>query len=657
MESVNFDIAAKKSFKSLASGGYLAFKDFLMAVRKYMSNTLGFVEIYQLYSSLCDTNGLADTQYISAMERVAKLMFIELQPEVAKQRLVSLGLPSSRATRRSCFMLTNKFSIEPVQTYLPSLRAVYVGIVNKQYDSDFNFVDISNRNISVDLENMVIFTKAFSICPDIKSEIEVADILKGCSIPELVSSEFLEFDFCGFIEFLACVANSFKSEVELWGDDREFREFADKLSRLFRSVMKIKPSKMDTSIMDPSAPLPSLISDDGAEFYSEEDFDDSEYEDDDDNDDYKERQEQQENNNENSEEASIEKDDTDNKDGDAQVDAEGVATTVKKLNLSATKKKRRENTAARRAMKNTSKLERDADDLLEELLGILPSTALLKAGTEMEPIDMSDVTPQATGENPCLLRELVEPPEVPSIDVESLIQSGFNYQNSSQYDLAVQSFMDAREEWITVTDAELPPDADVFFHNAIGSVYISQGNDYLALSEYMKSRSVGVSLPVDHPDIAVGYCGMGTSVYHLGRVDLALRCFIACRDIRDKILGVDDPDTAIAYNNVAVCLHVSGRPHEAEWFYKTAHRALEYTVGDLHPRTRLLQRNIHLVQKAKLRFKYKGPSLCVEFNRNDHEMIIPGGRFRIDAAHAPLLGGTKKKAGGKKKGGKKRKKK
>ncbi len=53
-------------------------------------------------------------------------------------------------------------------------------------------------------------------------------------------------------------------------------------------------------------------------------------------------------------------------------------------------------------------------------------------------------------------------------------------------------------------------------------------------------------------------------------IELALRCFIQARDIREERLGGDTVDTATIYNNLGCCMQLLERNIEAFTYYELA---------------------------------------------------------------------------------------
>ena len=212
------------------------------------------------------------------------------------------------------------------------------------------------------------------------------------------------------------------------------------------------------------------------------------------------------------------------------------------------------------------------------------------------------------------------------------------------------------------TNRAIPPAAQVYFLNAIGSVHESAGDDEMALACYIDAkRCAAVALPHDHPDLAIPYCGIGSVCYAVGRFKLALRCFSVAMEVRERSLGKDHPDTLAVYNNVGAALlccmtsHAGrgvsqtsrdGSLEEARFRLQNSFEGLLRELGERHPRTMTARRNC---DKAKARSHALMPAgtapLGLEI-REDKEYWKSG----HPPAHAPpTKRGKKKKGKGKKK--------
>lgn len=168
-----------------------------------------------------------------------------------------------------------------------------------------------------------------------------------------------------------------------------------------------------------------------------------------------------------------------------------------------------------------------------------------------------------SGVAPCIIKEVFFPPTAPH-EVATLIESALVYQNTAIFEMAIESYEQARELWRKELNAEfLRPEQELFFEMSLGSVYESAGKDQIALSSYIRAmhgnNSKQNKLAYNHPDEAFPYCGMGSVFYHMDEPAWALRCYLKARTIREDRLGGDTVDTATVYNNLGCCMYMLER--------------------------------------------------------------------------------------------------
>ena len=88
------------------------------------------------------------------------------------------------------------------------------------------------------------------------------------------------------------------------------------------------------------------------------------------------------------------------------------------------------------------------------------------------------------------------------------------YQNSGNFEQAVDSFEKARTHWKASGELFQQKEViDLYFYLSIGGVYESSGNDELALIEYLKALKL--KLKYNHPDKAFPFCGLGSVLYSM----------------------------------------------------------------------------------------------------------------------------------------------
>lgn len=126
----------------------------------------------------------------------------------------------------------------------------------------------------------------------------------------------------------------------------------------------------------------------------------------------------------------------------------------------------------------------------------------------------------------------------------------------------MNNYEQARKEWASIEGKDLSDGLELFFEFQRGSVYESAGRDDLALSSYLQAKSYGNKLPLNSPDRALAYAGLGLIFYNTEEWELALRSFLKAREYREKLLGIETVDTATIFNNLGCCMYVLERNQE-----------------------------------------------------------------------------------------------
>lgn len=204
------------------------------------------------------------------------------------------------------------------------------------------------------------------------------------------------------------------------------------------------------------------------------------------------------------------------------------------------------------------------------------------------------------GIGPCLIKEIFSPPSSPP-DVTTLIESVLSFQNNGVYSKALEKLDEAKKLWMDIERTTiLKVEIDLFFELTRGGIYESCEKDTLALGQYAGTKLISDRLPFNHPDRALVYCGLGSVLHHLGMPDLALRCYLMARKIRERTLGGDTVDTASSYNNIAVCFNELGRHQEAFVYFELSEAILDALLGPNHPRTLTVRQNIERVKRQSI---------------------------------------------------------
>lgn len=236
-----------------------------------------------------------------------------------------------------------------------------------------------------------------------------------------------------------------------------------------------------------------------------------------------------------------------------------------------------------------------------------------------------------SGVGPCIIKEVLFPPMAPQ-EFATLIESALVYQNTANYEMAIATLEEAREDWRDFEGVkQLRPEIELFFELSLGSVYESAGRDELALARYLSAKEI--KLVYNHPDQAFPYCGLGSVLYHMEEPKWALRAYLKAREIREERLGGDTVDTATVYNNLGCCFLTLDRNQEAHAFFELSAAIFEVELGSQHERTLTASRNIVKAKRTVLAIKPEYPALW------HFAAINP----------LPKLGKKKKKKKGKKK--------
>jgi hypothetical protein len=202
------------------------------------------------------------------------------------------------------------------------------------------------------------------------------------------------------------------------------------------------------------------------------------------------------------------------------------------------------------------------------------------------------------GVKPCLIREILLPPESPPT-VSALIESSYVYQNSNNYVMALTTLDKAKNEWLDIEHSyELKPELELFFELSKASIYESCGKDELALGQLMLAHNFSKKLQTGHPDRALVYCALGSVLSHLEQPELSGRCYLKAKELRERTIGGDTVDSATVYNNLGVCMHDLGRLQESFAYFQLSEAILHTLLGPHHPRSLTTSRNIAKMRKT-----------------------------------------------------------
>src|SRR5215472_17135898 len=86
-----------------------------------------------------------------------------------------------------------------------------------------------------------------------------------------------------------------------------------------------------------------------------------------------------------------------------------------------------------------------------------------------------------------------------------------------------------------------------------------------------------------------------------GDVPGALSLYRRALECRERLLGLEHPDTHTSMNNVAGCLFELGDPAAAVPLYQGALDGCERLLGEDHPTTQTIRRNLEIAKREAAR--------------------------------------------------------
>ena len=132
--------------------------------------------------------------------------------------------------------------------------------------------------------------------------------------------------------------------------------------------------------------------------------------------------------------------------------------------------------------------------------------------------------------------------------------------------------------------------------NNIGLVYSQQGDYDKALKWHEKALAIREKvLGLEHPNTATSYNNIAAVYDNQGNYDKALKGYEKALAIQEKVLGLEHPDTANSYNNIATVYYNQGDYDKA---LKGCERALaiqKKVLGLEHPDTAISYNNVAFV--------------------------------------------------------------
>ena len=130
----------------------------------------------------------------------------------------------------------------------------------------------------------------------------------------------------------------------------------------------------------------------------------------------------------------------------------------------------------------------------------------------------------------------------------------------------------------------------------IADLYSKIGNYHEAEKLLLKAITIRVKvLDKKHPDTAAAYNNIAVVYKNMGDYDKALEYHEKAKAIREKVLGEEHPHTATTYNNIAAVYDHMGDYDKALEYYEKSLKIKKNVLGAAHPDTATTYNNIAVV--------------------------------------------------------------
>ena len=139
-----------------------------------------------------------------------------------------------------------------------------------------------------------------------------------------------------------------------------------------------------------------------------------------------------------------------------------------------------------------------------------------------------------------------------------------------------------------------------WFRDRIAAI-IQETGDYARALTYFQCAvdTAEKMLGMEHPDTAATYYNIAGVYYRMGDYDKALEYYNKALVIVEKVLGAEHPNTAATYNNIADVYQNMGNYDKALEYYNKALVIFEKVLGTEHQHTAVIYDNIGLVYREK----------------------------------------------------------
>ncbi|KAI4453702.1 tetratricopeptide repeat protein [Holotrichia oblita] len=197
-------------------------------------------------------------------------------------------------------------------------------------------------------------------------------------------------------------------------------------------------------------------------------------------------------------------------------------------------------------------------------------------------------------------RSLIENQEFIECAFEIILNEfSFEYGNIESHN----AFLHIAPHVISITEQALECLKDEDKQLSIAKLYNDMGNGFFYIGSFQQSliwhqKALKIrekALGMEHPDTATNYSNMAVVYKAQGDYGKALALYEKALLIREKALGMEHPDTATIYSNMAGVYHDQGDYGKALALYEKALLIREKVLGMEHPDTAMTYGNMAVV--------------------------------------------------------------
>jgi len=168
---------------------------------------------------------------------------------------------------------------------------------------------------------------------------------------------------------------------------------------------------------------------------------------------------------------------------------------------------------------------------------------------------------------------------------------GTEYESLGRYEEALESHQKCRETFESIYGSEHENTSVSYFN--IGAVLKRLERNEEALEMYQKSLDIDTKSKGDrHIDVGLTLTYIGRVKQENKEYDEALELYQKSLSIREETYGTDHPDTSIGYGDMGLLYHAREEYDEAIKMHKKAIMINERLQGNLHPDTASIYQNI-----------------------------------------------------------------